>query len=87
MSGRTSTSRMLRKTQAAVRSGGPTRKVSGAALIFRREISWRHRYYFSVADRLRAILDNTPLPGDDHFWVFAASLPIGTFRQLDRPTL
>lgn len=55
---------------------------------------WDHggnRYYFSVADRLRAILDNTPLPDNDHFWVFAASLLIGIFRQrgtlIDAPSM
>jgi Peptidase U49 len=37
--------------------------------------------YFSVADRLRAILGNTPLPDNSHFWVFAASLLIGICRQ------
>jgi hypothetical protein len=37
--------------------------------------------YFSVADRLRALLDNTPLPDNSHFWVFAASLLVGICRQ------
>lgn len=37
--------------------------------------------YFSVATRLHAILDNTRLPDDDYFWVLAASLLIGMFRQ------
>lgn len=49
---------------------------------------WDHggnRCYFSVADRLRAILDNTALPHNDHFWVFAASLLIGSFRQRHLP--
>jgi hypothetical protein len=49
---------------------------------------WDHggnRHYFSVADRLRTVLDNTPLPSDDHFWVFAASLLIGIFQQRGRP--
>jgi Peptidase U49 len=44
-----------------------------------------NRCYFSVADRLRAILDNTPLPENDHFWRFAASLLIGIFRQRHTP--
>jgi hypothetical protein len=49
---------------------------------------WDHggnQCYFSVADRLRAILDNTPLPENDHFWRFAASLLIGIFRQRHTP--
>lgn len=37
--------------------------------------------YYSVATRLQTVLDNTPLPDNDHFWVFAASLLIGIFRQ------
>lgn len=37
--------------------------------------------YFSVATRLQTILDNTALPDNDHFWVLAASLLIGIFRQ------
>lgn len=44
-----------------------------------------NRCYFSVADRLKAILDNTPLPENDHFWRFAASLLIGIFRQRNTP--
>lgn len=39
------------------------------------------RSYFSTYDRLRAILDNTSLPDEDHFWVFSASLLIGIFRR------
>jgi hypothetical protein len=49
---------------------------------------WDHggnRQYFSVAARLRALLDNTPLPRNDHFWIFAASLLIGIFRQKNIP--
>ena len=45
---------------------------------------WDHggnRAYFSVQDRLAAILDNTPLPPNDHFWVFVASLLVGILRQ------
>lgn len=45
---------------------------------------WDHggnQQYFSVAARLQAILENTPLPANNHFWVFAASLLIGIFRQ------
>ena len=45
---------------------------------------WDHggnHCYFALADRLRAILDNTALPENDHFWVFTASLLIGIFRQ------
>lgn len=37
--------------------------------------------YFSIKTRLTALLHNTPLPDDDHFWCFAASLLIGIFRQ------
>lgn len=40
-----------------------------------------NKSYFAVSDRLKALLDNTPLPSDDHFWVFAASLLIGIYRQ------
>jgi len=41
--------------------------------------------YFSVATRLQTILDNTPLPDNDPFWVFAASLLVGIFRQKGQP--
>jgi hypothetical protein len=37
--------------------------------------------YFSHRERLQAIIDNTPLPENDHFWVLAASLLIGILRQ------
>ena len=37
--------------------------------------------YFSVGDRLRAILSSTTLPDNDHFWRFAASVLVGIFRQ------
>lgn len=40
--------------------------------------------YFSVSTRLETILDNTPLPENDDFWIFAASLLIGIFRQSGR---
>lgn len=47
--------------------------------------------YFSVATRLQAILGNTSLPDNDHFWVFAASILIGIFRSkglpIDAPAL
>ena len=47
--------------------------------------------YFSVSTRLTTILANTPLPENDHFWVFAASLLIGIFRQnrraIDAPSM
>lgn len=45
---------------------------------------WDHggnNAYFSIATRLQAILDNTNLPDNDDFWVFAASLLIGIIRQ------
>ena len=41
--------------------------------------------YFSLADRLTAILGNTALPDQDHFWVFTASLLLGVFRQRGTP--
>lgn len=37
--------------------------------------------YFSITTRMSAILDNTPLPDNDNFWVFSASLLIGIYRQ------
>jgi Peptidase U49 len=37
--------------------------------------------YFSVAIRIRTILDNTPLPANNHFWNVAAALLIGICRQ------
>jgi hypothetical protein len=49
---------------------------------------WEHggnQQYFSIAARLEALLDNTPLPENDDFWIFAASLLIGIFRQKDVP--
>ena len=49
---------------------------------------WDHggnSQYFSVAARLQTILDNTALPDGDHFWVQAASLLIGIFRQKGLP--
>lgn len=42
--------------------------------------------YYSIAVRLQTILDNTPLPDNDRFWIFAASLLIGIFRQKGFPT-
>lgn len=42
------------------------------------------KQYFSLASRLQSILEDTPLPDDSHFWVFAASLLIGIFRQQHR---
>ncbi len=45
---------------------------------------WEHGgncEYFSVGNRLETIIDNTCLPDDDHFWIFASSLLIGIFRQ------
>lgn len=41
--------------------------------------------YFSVGDRLRAILSSTNLPENDHFWVFAASVLVGIYRQKRMP--
>jgi hypothetical protein len=60
-----------------------------AALIFH-EITpiWEHggnRCYFSVASRMQAILDNTPLPENDDFWIFSASVLIGIYRQKNAP--
>ena len=55
---------------------------------------WDHggnRFYFSIADRMQALIDNTPLPQNDYFWVFIASLLIGIFRQkrisIDAPAM
>ena len=48
---------------------------------------WDHggnHAYFSVATRLKTILDNTSLPKNDDFWVFSASLLVGLFRQKGR---
>ena len=41
--------------------------------------------YFSIKTRLTTLLSNTPLPKDDYFWCFAASLIIGIFRQRHLP--
>ena len=41
--------------------------------------------YFSVGDRLRAILSSTNLPDNDHFWRFAASVLVGIYRQKRMP--
>jgi Peptidase U49 len=49
---------------------------------------WDHggnQAYFSLRTRMEAILDNTSLPDNDHFWNLAASLLIGTFRQKGVP--
>jgi hypothetical protein len=60
-----------------------------AALILHEiTLVWDHggnQLYFSIADRFQAILDNTPLPENDHFWVFVASLLIGIFQQKHVP--
>ncbi len=51
---------------------------------------WAHggnEAYFSVGDRLRTILDNTPLPDDDHFWIFASSVLVGIFQQENLPII
>ena len=55
---------------------------------------WGHggnQQYFSVATRMGAILDNTPLPDNDHFWTLTASLLTGIFRQrhslIDAPSM
>lgn len=41
--------------------------------------------YFSVATRMQAILENTPLSPDDPFWCFTAALLVGIFRQRHSP--
>lgn len=49
---------------------------------------WAHggsHAYFSVGDRLRAILSSTNLPDDDHFWRFPASVLVGIYRQKHLP--
>lgn len=38
-------------------------------------------HYFSIRVRLTAVLSDTSLPDDDHFWVLVASLLIGIVRQ------
>ena len=47
--------------------------------------------YFAIVHRLRTLLDNTPLPAVDPFWIFVASLLIGIFRQkaveINAPTM
>jgi hypothetical protein len=55
---------------------------------------WDHggnQHYFSVRDRLLSILANTPLPDNGHFWILAASLFVGIFRQrhteIDAPAM
>ncbi len=58
----------------------------GLASLILHEITpvWEHggnNQYFSVGDRLRTILDNTPLPDDDVFWIWTAALLIGMLRQ------
>lgn len=50
--------------------------------------SWDHggsEQYFSVAARMQAILENTPLSPDDPFWCFTAALLVGIFRQRHSP--
>lgn len=37
--------------------------------------------YFSIKTRLVSLLQATPLPDDDPFWLFAASLLLGIYRQ------
>lgn len=37
--------------------------------------------YFSIRTRLTSLLDDTRLPENDYFWLFAASLLIGIFRR------
>src|SRR6202011_5903719 len=81
----------------AISNGRDYREVLGlrsmgfalAALILH-EITpfWDHggnQQYFSVATRMEAILENTPLPEDDHFWNLTASLLVGIFRQKHTP--
>ncbi len=41
--------------------------------------------YFSVAVRMDAILKNTPLPPNSHFWNFLAAVLIGICRQKNIP--
>ena len=41
--------------------------------------------YFCLGDRLTAILGNTALPDQAHFWILAASLLLGVFRQRGTP--
>ncbi len=50
--------------------------------------SWNHggsEQYFSIATRIQAILQSTPLSPDDPFWCFTAALLVGIFRQRHSP--
>lgn len=40
--------------------------------------------YFSVGERLRALIGNLELPDDDTFWTWAAALLVGIYRRAHR---
>ena len=43
--------------------------------------------YFSLKDRLQALLTGCPLPPESHYWTFAASLLVGVYRRRGEPIL
>ncbi len=54
-----------------------------AALILH-ELTPKHGFnshYFSIRTRLTALLSETKLPDNDHFWRFVAALLVGIFRR------
>lgn len=54
-----------------------------AALILH-EITPKHGFnphYFPIKTRLTALLRDTKVPDNDYFWLFAASLLVGIYRQ------
>lgn len=58
----------------------------GLAALILHEITpvWEHggnNQYFSVADRLRALLNGTKLPDHDVFWIWSSALLIGMLRR------
>lgn len=48
-------------------------------------VRWGTQEYPSIAVRIEALINGTPLPDDSHFWVFMASMLVGVFRQAHRP--
>lgn len=58
--------------------------VLSALIIFEMTPSWDHggtETYFSVRDRISALIFNTSLPAGCHFWNFAAAVLIGMCRS------
>ncbi|MBS0546102.1 MAG: peptidase U49, Lit peptidase [Proteobacteria bacterium] len=59
-----------------------------ALILYEITPSWDHggnKDYFSLATRLRAILQGTNLPPNDSFWLLAAGLLIGMLRKTRLP--